>query len=123
MNEGKFLREENMERKISILGFAGSLRQGSYNRSLLRAALERLPGWNLDGVVDRKGNVGLKSGLCGINRFHGKAFRGGGDFDSDLFSVFRGLLFVSGVNPDVCRDADFGLIPGPDGHIAEAVVE
>jgi chromate reductase len=33
-----------MEPKISILGFAGSLRQGSYNRALLRAALELLPG-------------------------------------------------------------------------------
>src|SRR4030043_197980 len=29
--------------KISILGFAGSLRKGSYNKSLLRAALEMLP--------------------------------------------------------------------------------
>jgi chromate reductase len=32
-----------MDQKISILGFAGSLRQGSYNRALLRAALELLP--------------------------------------------------------------------------------
>jgi chromate reductase len=32
-----------MGQKISILGFAGSLRQGSYNRALLRAALELLP--------------------------------------------------------------------------------
>jgi chromate reductase len=29
-----------MSHKISILGFAGSLRKGSYNKSLLRAALE-----------------------------------------------------------------------------------
>jgi chromate reductase len=29
--------------KISILGFAGSLRKGSYNKSLLRAALEMVP--------------------------------------------------------------------------------
>jgi len=29
-----------MAQKISILGFAGSLRKGSYNKSLLRAALE-----------------------------------------------------------------------------------
>jgi chromate reductase len=32
-----------MSQKISILGFAGSLRKGSYNKSLLRAALEMLP--------------------------------------------------------------------------------
>ena len=29
--------------KISILGFSGSLRKGSYNKSLLRAALEMVP--------------------------------------------------------------------------------
>ena len=32
-----------MQKKISILGFAGSLRKNSYNKSLLRAALELLP--------------------------------------------------------------------------------
>jgi chromate reductase len=32
-----------MEKKIRILGFAGSLRKDSYNRSLLRAALEAAP--------------------------------------------------------------------------------
>jgi chromate reductase len=34
---------ENMSVKISILGFAGSLRKGSYNKSLLRAAQEMVP--------------------------------------------------------------------------------
>ena len=32
-----------MEKKVKILGFAGSLRKASYNRSLLRAALELVP--------------------------------------------------------------------------------
>jgi chromate reductase len=32
-----------MAQKISILSFAGSLRKGSYNKSLLRAALEMVP--------------------------------------------------------------------------------
>lgn len=32
-----------MENKLKILGFAGSLRAGSYNKSLLRAAGEMLP--------------------------------------------------------------------------------
>jgi chromate reductase len=32
-----------MSSKFSILGFAGSLRQGSYNKAILRAALELVP--------------------------------------------------------------------------------
>jgi chromate reductase len=32
-----------LENKLKILGFAGSLRAGSYNNSLLRAAGEMLP--------------------------------------------------------------------------------
>lgn len=32
-----------MTSKLSILGFAGSLRQGSYNRAILRAAQEMVP--------------------------------------------------------------------------------
>ncbi len=32
-----------MEAKISILGFGGSLRKGSFNKALLRAALEMVP--------------------------------------------------------------------------------
>lgn len=32
-----------MDKPITILGFAGSLRKGSFNKALLRAALELLP--------------------------------------------------------------------------------
>ncbi len=32
-----------MDKKVSILGFGGSLRKGSYNKALLRAALEMVP--------------------------------------------------------------------------------
>jgi chromate reductase len=38
-----------MKEQINILGFAGSLRKGSYNKALLRAALELVPdGANLE---------------------------------------------------------------------------
>jgi chromate reductase len=45
-----------MERTVNILGLAGSLRKGSYNKALLRAALElvpkgaRLEVFDLDGI-------------------------------------------------------------------------
>lgn len=32
-----------MDKSINILGFGGSLRKGSYNRALLRAAVELVP--------------------------------------------------------------------------------
>jgi chromate reductase len=35
--------EGKMDSKINILGFAGSLRKGSYNKALLRAASELIP--------------------------------------------------------------------------------
>jgi chromate reductase len=38
-----FTGGDDMNKEVSILGFAGSLRKGSYNRALLRAALELLP--------------------------------------------------------------------------------
>jgi chromate reductase len=39
----KRAEEKNNAGKINILGFAGSLRQGSYNRALLRAASRLMP--------------------------------------------------------------------------------
>jgi chromate reductase len=45
-----------MDKTITILGFAGSLRKGSYNKALLRAALELVPGnarleiFDLEGI-------------------------------------------------------------------------
>lgn len=48
--------EVEMNQQISILGFAGSLRKDSYNRALLRAALELVPDdaklevFELDGI-------------------------------------------------------------------------
>jgi chromate reductase len=41
--------------KIKILGFAGSLRKGSYNKALLRAALELLPGDTALEIFDLEG--------------------------------------------------------------------
>lgn len=37
------MHQKNLKNKLKILGFAGSLRAGSYNKSLLRAADELLP--------------------------------------------------------------------------------
>ncbi|MCL5430169.1 MAG: NAD(P)H-dependent oxidoreductase [Candidatus Marsarchaeota archaeon] len=55
------------KRKIRVFGFAGSLRKGSFNRSLLRAALEEVPEtaeleiFELDGIPafnqDLEGNL------------------------------------------------------------------
>ena len=37
------MERANMEKQLSILGFAGSLRKGSYNKAVLRAAAELVP--------------------------------------------------------------------------------
>jgi chromate reductase len=47
--------EENMTHKISILGFAGSLRKGSYNKSLLKVALEMVPADSKLEIFDLEG--------------------------------------------------------------------
>ncbi len=44
-----------MEKKISILGFAGSLRKGSFNKAILNAALELLPGNATLEIFDLEG--------------------------------------------------------------------
>ncbi|MFB3925490.1 MAG: NADPH-dependent FMN reductase [Syntrophales bacterium] len=44
-----------MDKTISILGFAGSLRKGSYNKSLLRAAAEMVPGDAVLEIFDLEG--------------------------------------------------------------------
>jgi chromate reductase len=42
-------------KKVSILGFAGSLRKGSYNRAILRAATELLPANATLDIYDLEG--------------------------------------------------------------------
>jgi chromate reductase len=44
-----------MTSKISILGFAGSLRKGSYNKSLLKAAVEMVPADTTLEIFDLEG--------------------------------------------------------------------
>lgn len=44
-----------MEKKIKILGFAGSLRKGSYNKSILSAALEMVPVNSILEIFDLEG--------------------------------------------------------------------
>jgi chromate reductase len=44
-----------MTSKLSILGFAGSLRQGSYNRAILRAAQEMVPSEVIMKIFDLSG--------------------------------------------------------------------
>ena len=44
-----------MDKKISILGFGGSLRKGSYNKALLRAAMEMVPSGAELKVFDLEG--------------------------------------------------------------------
>ena len=44
-----------MEKTVNMLGFAGSLRKGSYNRALLRAASELLPKDATLGIFDLDG--------------------------------------------------------------------
>jgi len=52
-----------MSDTVNILGFAGSLRKGSYNRALLRAAEELLPPGTQMGVFDLDGIPGYNQDL------------------------------------------------------------
>jgi chromate reductase len=49
------IREGRMDRQLVILGFAGSLRKGSYNKALLRAAMELVPGEAKLDIFDLEG--------------------------------------------------------------------
>jgi chromate reductase, NAD(P)H dehydrogenase (quinone) len=51
-----------MARSIRVCGIAGSLRKGSFNRALLRAAVELAPDGVEIGVFDRLGDVPLYNG-------------------------------------------------------------
>jgi chromate reductase len=44
-----------MDKQIKILGFAGSLRKGSYNKALIRTALELSPGEAKLEIFDLEG--------------------------------------------------------------------
>jgi chromate reductase, NAD(P)H dehydrogenase (quinone) len=43
---------KNKEDELKILGFAGSLRKGSFNRSLLRSAAQLLPPGTTLEIID-----------------------------------------------------------------------
>ena len=82
-----------MDKQITILGFAGSLRKGSYNKTLMRAAvelsredakleifdLEGIPPYNMDledrmpeKVIEFKEKIRRASRPSGDNSFNGK---------------------------------------------------
>lgn len=52
-----------MTKKLHVLGFAGSLRKDSYNKALLRAALELLPGNMELEIFDLEGIPGFNQDL------------------------------------------------------------
>src|SRR5438132_11485489 len=60
---------------IRVLGFAGSLRQGSYNRAILRAAVERAPEgltietFDLAAVPLYNGDVEAQGDPAGVTTF------------------------------------------------------
>lgn len=61
---------------IEVLGFAGSLREGSYNRALLRAAVElspppmRIRVFDLDEIPLYNGDVEAQGFPAGVQAFH-----------------------------------------------------
>src|SRR5215469_3941662 len=69
-----------METKLKILGFAGSLRVGSYNKALLRAATELFPEsttleiFDLDGIPPFNQHQALDS-LAWDSRWYGTGSR------------------------------------------------
>jgi NAD(P)H-dependent FMN reductase len=55
-----------MGRPVSIFGFAGSLRKGSYNRALLREALGLVPDGSRLEVFELDGTVAIMNASIGL---------------------------------------------------------
>jgi chromate reductase len=64
-------------KKFSIFGFAGSLRKGSYNRAILRAALDVLPGNAALEIFDLEGIPPFNQDLEGSPPERVRAFKTG----------------------------------------------
>ena len=64
-------------KKFSIFGFAGSLRKGSYNRAILRAALELLPDNAALEIFDLEGIPPFNQDLEGDPPERVRAFKAG----------------------------------------------
>jgi chromate reductase len=56
-----------MERPVKILGFVGSLRQGSYNKALMRAAVKLMPDDATIEVFDLEGIPPFKAKIRGAD--------------------------------------------------------
>jgi len=64
-----------MSERISILAFGGSLRKGSYNKSLLRTAVEVVPSEAQIEIFDIEGIPAFNQDLETIRRRRSKSSR------------------------------------------------